>query len=148
MQILSKVLTYNNAAKPEYKYRVFFTDGLKKSYKVFKLKSLAVEFIKSAKEWNKGTSTPVLDVTDINNTPNNIAPLPIAKSAVSKYQSIERICKEYNTTIEEILSFYVKKQEIRRKSIRFTAAVNQTDETAKGNYYLTTINKYLNLCLL
>ncbi|MBE6414541.1 MAG: hypothetical protein E7035_08325 [Verrucomicrobiaceae bacterium] len=79
MQILSKVLTYNNAAKPEYKYRVFFSDGLKKSYKVFKLKSLTVEFIKSAKEWNKGTSTPVL-VTDNNNTSNNIAPLPIAKS--------------------------------------------------------------------
>lgn len=54
MQILSDIQPCNNPAKPVYKYRVWGSeDGLKRRYKVFGVKSTALDFINQAKAWNK-----------------------------------------------------------------------------------------------
>ncbi|MBP3358930.1 MAG: hypothetical protein J6K91_08465 [Opitutales bacterium] len=110
MKIASEVLTYNNAKRPQYKYRVFFYDGLKKTYKVFKTKSVALDFIKQAKQWDKASTEPtdVTATTAIADTPVTPTVVPLSKSAIAKYQSIERVCDHYKTTIEEILAFWVK----------------------------------------
>lgn len=73
MQILSDIQPYNNPAKPVYKYRVWFSeDGLKRRYKVFKIKSTALDFINQAKSWNKG-----LDISSANSGENQGISAPI-----------------------------------------------------------------------
>ena len=125
MKIASEILTYNNAKRPQYKYRVFFYDGLKKTYKVFKTKSAALDFIKQAKQWDKASTEPT-DVTAtaaIADTPVTPTVVPLSKSAIAKYQSIERVCDHYRTTIEEILAFWVKGQKRNSYNVNLSAAV-------------------------
>ena len=123
MQILSDIQPYNNPAKPVYKYRVWFSeDGLKRRYKVFKIKSTALDFINQAKSWNKG-----LDISSANSGENQgiSAPItpPISRSSVIRYQAIERVCLEYKTSLEEILAFYVQHKERKISDITLREAV-------------------------
>ena len=92
MQILSDIQPYNNPAKPVYKYRVWFSeDGLKRRYKVFKIKSTALDFINQAKAWNKGVDIPSANSGENQGISAPITP-PISRSSVVRYQAIERVC--------------------------------------------------------
>lgn len=124
MQILSDILPYNNAKRPAYKWRVFFLDGLHKTYKVFKVKAEALDFIKQAKKWNNtnAVETPIANIGEDNNAPSIV---PLAKSAISRYQAIERICAEYKTTIEGMLSFFVEHNQKKCSTIKIKDAVKK-----------------------
>ena len=122
MKIASDILPYNNAKRPQYKYRVFFYDGLKKTYKVFKTKSTALDFIQQVKVWNKESTETTDATTNASNTTVS-ANIPLTKSAIAKYQSIERVCEHYKTTIEEILAFWVKGQKRNTYNVNISTAV-------------------------
>ena len=132
MQILSDILPYNNAKRPAYKWRVFFLDGLHKTYKVFKVKAEAVDFIKQAKKWNNtnAAETPIANINEPNNAPSIV---PLAKSAISRYQAIERICAEYKTTIEGMLSFFVEHNQKKCSTIKIKDAVKKYIEKLESS---------------
>jgi|GEM_PF-5780926 len=124
MQILSDIQPYNNPAKPVYKYRVWFSeDGLKRRYKVFKIKSTALDFINQAKAWNKGVDIPSANSGENQGISAPITP-PISRSSIVRYQAIERVCLEYKTSLEEILAFYVQHKERKVSDITLKEAVS------------------------
>lgn len=124
MQILSDIQPYNNPAKPVYKYRVWFSeDGLKRRYKVFKVKSTALDFINQAKAWNKGVDISSAESGEKQGISALTTP-PISRSSIVRYQAIERVCLEYKTSLEEILAFYVQHKERKISDITLREAVS------------------------
>lgn len=125
MQILSDIQPYNNPAKPVYKYRVWFSeDGLKRRYKVFKVKSTALDFINQAKAWNKGVDISSAE-SDEKQGISALTTSPISRSSIVRYQAIERVCLEYKTSLEEILAFYVQHKERKISDITLREAVSR-----------------------
>ncbi len=159
IKIISDVLAYNNKNRPEYRYRVLFEEDGKKSYKVFRTQPEALEFKTTAKDWSAEKEVKTTIAPTLNKS------VPLSKSSIVKYSAIERICSEYNTTLEEILAFYVKehnkpiytttlknaislyKKYLKKKSIsdkhakKITISLNRLQEHFKYRTYLSNINQ-------